>query len=259
MIDGTGGRWVTDGLSPREGIRQGTRLVLVRHGEAVCNVEEFIGGHGACRGLTEHGVRQAEALAARLAATGELAGASAFYTSILPRAAETAAIIAPSLGDASFVETCTLCERHAGEADGLTWADYSIRYERRSLPGDEPESPLSPGGESWTGFLDRAAGALTAIALDHPGELVVVVAHGGVVDSSIIRFLGLAEHGSVVRLHPDHTSLTEWQHIGSKWRLVRYNDAAHLLGAGPTGADASDRVGPLTVAPPSWVVADEVR
>jgi probable phosphoglycerate mutase len=243
-------------------VSQGTRIVIVRHGEAVCNAEEYIGGHESCRGLTALGVRQVEALAARLARTGELDGAAAFYTSILPRAIETAAILAPSLGNASFVQSCALCERHAGEADGLSWADYSERYMRQSLPGDEPELPLAPGGESWTGFLDRASSALTELALAHPGRLVVVVAHGGVIDSSMIRFLDLADHGVGVRLHPEHASMTEWQHIGSKWRLVRYNDAAHLLDAGTRTTPAAERGAArrsLVSPPPRWVEADVAR
>lgn len=239
-------------------IAQGTRLVIVRHGEAVCNVEEYIGGHASCKGLTERGVLQARALAERLERTGELAGASAFYTSILPRAIQTAEVLAPVLAHSSrdgaaldLVQTCALCERHPGEADGLTWTQYVERYGRRSLPGDVPEEPLSPGGESWAGFLDRAAAALGDLARSHPGELVVVVAHGGVVDASMIRFLDLADHGAGVRLHPHHTSMTEWQHTGAKWRLVRYNDAAHLLEVGP-----APRAGGLLSAPPEWVVAD---
>lgn len=233
----------------------GTRVVIIRHGEAVCNAEEYIGGHSSCRGLTQRGVRQVEALAARLARTHELDGAVGFYTSVLARAIETAAILAPSLGGASFVQSCSLCERHAGEADGLTWAEYGAKYTRRSLPGDEPDLPLAPGGESWVGFLDRASSALTGLAIEHPGGLVVVVAHGGIIDSSMIRFLELAEHGAGVRLHPEHASMTEWQHIGSKWRLVRYSDAAHLLEAELAGHDAP---GPATLVspPPPWVVAD---
>ncbi|HUY30442.1 MAG TPA: histidine phosphatase family protein [Acidimicrobiales bacterium] len=232
--------------------RLGTRLVIVRHGEAVCNAEEYIGGHASCRGLTKRGVRQAEALASRLARTRELDGAAAFYTSVLPRAIETAEILAPALGGVRFAESCSLCERHAGEADGLTWSQYSERYRRRSLPGDDPDTPLAPGGESWAGFVDRASSALVALVDAHPGGLVVVVAHGGVIDSSMISFLGLDGHGSAVRLHPEHASLTEWQHIGSKWRLVRYSDSAHLL----AGEDGAGRDAELLSTPPPWVVAE---
>ncbi len=77
-----------------------TRLVLVRHGEAQTHVDQVIGGHRGCTGLSELGRRQAAALRDRLASTGELASATALWSSILPRAVETADIIAPAIGGA---------------------------------------------------------------------------------------------------------------------------------------------------------------
>jgi probable phosphoglycerate mutase len=235
-------------------IAVGTRLAIIRHGEAFANVDGVIGGHKGCRGLTPRGVAQAEALAARLTRTGELAGAKAVWTSVLPRAIETAAVLAPALGVTEFGRNCAFCERHPGEADGMTWADYEEHYQRRGLPGDDPEFPTSPGGESWIDFLDRAAAALADVAAANPGGLVVIVAHGGVVDSSMIRFLGLAEHGNVVRLHPANTSITEWHHTGSRWRLVRYNDAAHLGGRPEIRSTEPDWVG---VESPEWAATNQ--
>ena len=78
----------------------GTQLVLVRHGQSQAQVDGFVSGHDTCRGLSPLGHRQAEALRDRLATTGELAPVDALYTSILPRAMETAATIAPPLGAA---------------------------------------------------------------------------------------------------------------------------------------------------------------
>ena len=239
---------------PGGAIAVGTRLAIIRHGEAFANVDEVIGGHKGCRGLTPRGVAQVEVLAERLARTGELAGAAAVWTSVLPRAIETASILVPALGVPGFERSCAFCERHPGEADGITWAEYTERYQRRGLPGDDPEFPTSPGGESWIDFLDRAAAALTAAASANPGRLVVVVSHGGVIDSSMIRFLGLAEHGNVVRLHPANTSITEWHHTGSRWRLVRYNDAAHLAGRPQVRSTEPDWVG---VEPPERVPPDQ--
>jgi probable phosphoglycerate mutase len=212
----------------------GTRLVLIRHGEAVCNAEAFVGGPKSCRGLTPLGVRQSEVLAARLVRTGELADACAIYTSDLPRAFETAAILTPAINGLQATRRTALAERHPGIADGLTWEEYGRRYGRSSTPGDQPERPLAPGGESWIDFVERAATALTELARDHAGGLVVVVAHGGVIDASLIDFLALAGHGNVVRLHAENTSMTEWRHTGRRWRLVRYNDAAHLYHGGET-------------------------
>ena len=68
-------------------------------------------------------------LADRLAETGELAGTDVLYASVLPRAIETARLLAPALagrdadgGDRAALEPvneCGLCELHPGEADGL--------------------------------------------------------------------------------------------------------------------------------------------
>ena len=82
----------------------------------------------------------------------------------------------------------------------------------------------------------------------------MVVSHGGVIDSSMIRFLGLAEHGNVVRLHPGNTSITEWHHTGSRWRLRRYNDAAHLAGLGDVQSTEPEWVG---VEPPEWAATNQ--
>lgn len=226
----------------------GTRLVLIRHGEAVSNTDDLIGGHRGCRGLTERGIAQCEALARRLERTGELSGVAAVWTSVLPRAVESARIVAPVLGVDGVFESYSLCEQHPGEADGLTWAEYERRYLRRSLPGEDPELPISPGGENWVDFLDRAASALVGLAHRYAGEAVVVVTHGGVVGSSFIRFLGLSDHGGGVQLHVDNTSITEWVHTGRRWRLVRLNDAGHLFGT--PGRDILPRT-------PIWVDVED--
>lgn len=215
----------------RSEVAAGTRLVLVRHGEAVSNVEDIVAGHEGCRGLTDWGRRQCGALVERLRSTKECVGAAALYSSVLPRARETAEIISPALGGLEPRASCALCERHPGEADGLSWEEYERRY-GRLLPGDDPERPLSPGGESWVQFCDRVEAALYGLCRRHPRELVVVACHGGVVEASLVRLLGLVGGATAPRLYPDHTSLTEWCHTGRRWWLVRYNDAAHLDAAG---------------------------
>jgi probable phosphoglycerate mutase len=224
--------------------------VIVRHGEAVSNAEDIVAGHDGCRGLTDRGRRQVAALAARLLRTGELAGAAALYSSVLPRAVETAQVLLPALGDVSYNATCTLCERHPGEADGITWAEYDGRY-GRLLPADDPTRPLSPGGESWLDLLDRAEEALYLVAEAHPGGLIVVSSHGGVIAASLVRFLGLPDNGGSVRLHPDNASMTEWAFTGARWWLVRFNDAAHL------DAHSQGEAEDLRIPAPIWVRSEQ--
>jgi len=225
----------------------GSRLVIVRHGEAVGGIEDVVAGHTTCKGLTDHGRQQVAALAHRLSRTGELDGAVALYSSILPRALETAEILAPSLGGLSVVSTCGLCERHVGDADGMTWSAYEARYGVTVDWSADPEREFAPGGESWVGFLDRAEAALYEVMARHPSELVVVAGHGGIVAASMVRFLGLADHGAMFRGHADNSSMTEWSWTGARWWLLRYNDAAHLDTQEWTGAAR------LRIPVPDWV------
>ncbi|MGH8907298.1 MAG: histidine phosphatase family protein [Egibacteraceae bacterium] len=210
-----------------------TRIVLIRHGDAQMLIDQVVGGHEGCRGLSALGVRQAEALRDRLARTGELGHPSALYASVLARAVQTAQIIAPALGAPPVVTDCSFCEIHVGEGDGMPWEEFELRYP----PPADPDPFASPsGGETWAEFTLRVAGALRRLVLDHRGETVVVVCHGGVVGGSMIALLGLPFHGAMVDLHVENTSITQWQldhhqHVPGRpprWSLVRYNDAAHL-------------------------------
>jgi len=235
--------------APARSIAPGTRLVIIRHGEAVSNAEDTLGGHETCRGLTEHGRRQVEALADRLRRTRELEGAAALYTSILARAIDTAEILAPALGDLPIEKTCSLCERHVGEADGMTWTAYEAKY-GREIPGVDDHRELSPGGESWAGFLDRAEDAMYSVMERHPGQLVVIAGHGGLIGTSVIRFLGIASNGAGFRGFADNSSITEWEWTGKRWWFVRYNDAGHL-DAEEWGTERG-----LRLPPPGWVAAE---
>jgi len=244
------------GGAPPAGIRtlgplpsDATRLVLVRHGEAVCNVSGVCGGRIGCCGLTERGRAQVEALRDRLGATGELEGTDALYASVLPRAIETAEILAPVLGRGAgsaggsappgITLECDLCELHPGEADGLTWDEFTERFGTLDWDAD-PDQPIAPGGESWTGFVNRVDAVLDTLAGRHPGQLVVVACHAGVIEASLLAKLpverGLA--GARLQLRTQHASMTGWEVEGGRWRLLGFNDAAHHQRAGVTPAAA---------------------
>jgi 2,3-bisphosphoglycerate-dependent phosphoglycerate mutase len=220
-------------VPPAEGA---TRIVLVRHGEAVCNVNGIVGGVRGCTGLTDLGRRQVSALAARLERTGELAGATALYASILPRAVETAGILHAVVGGGTLdvVQECALCELHPGDSDGLGWQEVVDRFGVPEWDKD-PDTLIAPGGESWTGFVARASGAVAELATRHPGELVVAAVHAGVIESTMLTFLqippGVSRRGWTRIVH---ASLTEWEWLPaeSRWVLIRFNDACDI----PTGS-----------------------
>jgi broad specificity phosphatase PhoE len=218
---------------PPEGFRQrgpaptGTRLVFIRHGECVANERGLAGGPIGDGGLTELGRAQSRALARRLSITGELRGASAFYTSMLPRAIETGSIVLGAINpDLTVHREEDLGELRVGVADGLTWTEIEERYELPDWSVD-PRQRNVPGGESLIEFHARCVAIIDSIVARHPDELVVIVSHGGVIEQAMKIYQGL---DASVRLRPriEHLSMTEIEfHEGVK-RLLRYNDLSPL-------------------------------
>jgi probable phosphoglycerate mutase len=215
-----------------------TRIVLVRHGESLAQERRVVGGHAGCAGLSTLGVRQVEALRDRLADSGELADATALYSSVMARAVQTAQILAPALGDLEVRQDCAFCEGHPGaEADGLSWDEYDQRW---PWPAEwSPEARRDPGSESFADMRERVSARLDALAERHDGETVVVACHGGVVLHTMFQWLQLDPAGDSGRawLDPVNTSLTEWRLADNPFwsgalpvQLVRFNDHGHLRG-----------------------------
>lgn len=208
-----------------------TRLVFIRHAESRAAAEQVVGGERGCTGLTDLGVRQAQALGHRLVASRELV-TDVVLASVLARAVETAEILAPALGGLPVQQDCALCELHPGECDGIAWDEYRERYAFDMAA--EPDRPMSPGGESLTEFEDRVRGLVARLADEGRGQTTVAVCHGGIIVASTLHLLGApglgARRGFV--LDPGFTSITEWRfrEPEDRWELVRYNDTAHLVG-----------------------------
>ena len=138
---------------------QQTRIILIRHGASHHADDGVVGGPRGCRGLTNVGRQQAEALARRL--NRELQEPpSAVYCSVLPRAVETAEILAkrPWACQPSS-RTASLCTWHTPPAaDGMPWSEYrptsslaaevstarsSGAMNRGAKPSDVPGEPQS--------------------------------------------------------------------------------------------------------------------
>jgi broad specificity phosphatase PhoE len=211
------------------------RLILVRHGDAHAGFHGVIGGQTGCTGLTPYGRAQAEALRDHLLGSGRVR-ADVLLASVLPRAIETASIIAPGLGLEVAGHECDLCEVHTGEADGLTWMEYADRYGSFDMES-EPDRVFAPAGESWNSFHERVERMLQRVARDYPDQTVVAVCHAGVIMASMRMLLGIPRPGTGAQLRPTNTGLTEWEHDPSldRWILHSFNDASHLLGLAPVG------------------------
>ncbi len=213
------------------GYQDVTHLYLIRHGEAVSNVETIVAGMRGDTGLTTKGIAQVERLRDRLATTGEIA-ADVFISSTLPRARQTAEIIAPAVG-LPIQWDDDVQELRPGEADGLSIAQLEAQYGRPDFARD-PYRLFAPGGESWPQFMLRVATTLTRITREHEGKTVMIVCHGGVIDGSFQALMGLSPLTmTAVEFATRHTAITHWERRQReerppRWRLVRYNDDTHL-------------------------------
>lgn len=192
-------------------------------------VKRVIGGHRTCEGLTERGREQAKRLRERLARTGELA-AGQLYASNFARARETAEILAPGLGDLPVQVDPGFGEHDPGpECDGVGFDAFFEKY-GTTIDWEDPFAESFPGGETIAAFHLRVGAAAHALLRRHPGQTIVIACHGGVIDTLLRQFLRVPPTG-VFELRAENASLTEFMLVRpGLWRLVRYNDAAHLAG-----------------------------
>ncbi|HLT11582.1 MAG TPA: bifunctional RNase H/acid phosphatase [Micromonosporaceae bacterium] len=149
-----------------------TRLVLVRHGETAFTAQRRYSGRGDVP-LSEHGLAQAEALAARLKAIG----ATAVVSSPLSRCVATAEAIARQMGvDKARVEQ-DLIECDFGDWEGLTFAEVRARWPELVDQWLASPSVAPPGGESFEAVAQRVRDLLPRLLSEHAGETVVLVSH----------------------------------------------------------------------------------
>jgi 2,3-bisphosphoglycerate-dependent phosphoglycerate mutase len=206
-----------------------THLYLIRHGQALTNVDGIMNDYG----LTPLGVKQAEHLRDRLAETSEIVP-DVLIASTLPRAKQTAEIIAPALGLPIILDD-EVQELRPGEGTGMHIDEYQEKYARYSLY-DDPFLKIPPGAENWGQFVLRVSTAIHRIIKQYEGKTIVIVCHGGVIDTTFTYFLGLDSlHLPQVIFHTRNTAITYWRKIvedaryqSIRWRLMRYNDDFHL-------------------------------
>lgn len=145
------------------------RAYLIRHG-----LPDFPDGSRMCIGTTdipmgEEGLAQAAQMATILPPV------TAVFSSPLTRAVQTAQAIGMPVSVLP-----DLREMHAGEWDGLTFAQIRQRYpELYAARATDPALPL-PGAEDHLQALVRFSAAMKTAAQAAPGDFAVV-AHGGII------------------------------------------------------------------------------
>lgn len=156
---------------------QATRIIAVRHGETAWNVDTRLQGHLDIA-LNPKGLWQAEQVARALAHEP----IDAIYASDLLRAWHTAGAIAQTTA-APLVASQNLRERCFGSFEGKTYAELEAHWPKESLRWRQRVPDWAPpGGESLLALRERISSTVDALAAQHVGGQMVLVAHGGVLD-----------------------------------------------------------------------------
>jgi len=153
------------------------RLLLIRHGQSLANIEGRI--QDGSDPLTPEGRNQAAALARALMLRGDI---THLYASPLDRARETAEIVGSTIGIAPQLEP-GLAEIDTGIAAGQLWTVWKAANPdlATAMEPDRGRIESWPGGESGTEHRARVLAAFDRINERHAGtnDVIAIVSHGG--------------------------------------------------------------------------------
>lgn len=194
-------------------------ITFLRHGESVGNAEGRYQGQ-ADFPLTERGRGQARILGQRwLSENREF---DAIIASPLPRARETAEIIAGILGIPIETDPVWM-ERANGLMAGLKHED--IRARDLEAPFLHPYHHLGQTGESELEVYLRAGRGIQGLLNRQPG-CYLVVSHGGLLNKALMIILGIPVQANFqgVSFSFGNTAFADFTYTPSKhrWRLKRF-------------------------------------
>jgi 2,3-bisphosphoglycerate-dependent phosphoglycerate mutase len=202
---------------------EATRIIAVRHGETSWNVDARIQGQLDI-GLNDTGRWQARRVGEALASED----ITAVYSSDLGRAHETAQAVAEVAG-IPVVADEGLRERSFGIFEGKTfdeihetWPDHAHNWRKRIPEWQPPE-----GGESLLELRARVTRTMHELAARHPGEQIVVVAHGGVLDT-LYRIATGQEVNSPRTWELPNGAINRLLWTPEGFTLVGWSDTQHL-------------------------------
>ncbi|QLQ37186.1 bifunctional RNase H/acid phosphatase [Micromonospora robiginosa] len=204
---------------------EGTRLILVRHGETERTVQKRYSGRGDVP-LTARGRAQARATAARVAALAP--SVAAVVSSPLSRCTATAEAIAARVGNPPVRPDDDLIECDFGIWEGRTFAEVRDGWAGELDAWLASTSVAPPQGESFTAVAARTGRAVDRLRSAYPGETVVVVSHVSPI-KLVLRDALAAGDAFLHRLYLDTAGVSVLDLYPDGGVAVRsVNDTAHL-------------------------------
>jgi 2,3-bisphosphoglycerate-dependent phosphoglycerate mutase len=199
-----------------------TKILLVRHGETNWNKEHRLQGHIDIA-LNDQGIVQAKLLSQALAKEK----IDVAYSSDLSRAFDTANAITAHHAIPTIVDV-QLRERCYGEIQGMTYQEIEEKLPENHRAWHSRDPDFQPkGGETLRQFYQRVTTAMQRIAKNHFGEVVLVVAHGGVLDC-MYRFATEMDISEKRKVELLNTSLNRLMYVDERFQVEEWGDVSHL-------------------------------
>lgn len=201
-------------------------LYFARHGESVANTGNVISNRDLDHPLTPVGRLQAENLAERLAD----AGLSKIYSSPVPRAFETATIVAHKLdlplqtADALREFDCGVLEGRSGP---IAWMRFSLIL--RQWFGLKRLEKRFRGGESFLDVRQRFMGFVDELVSYHSGtdSRILCITHAGALHIGLTGLLGDLPFEQVIGWSIPYTSVIKTELNNGIFVLTGREEVTH--------------------------------
>lgn len=202
-----------------------TKIYLVRHAEAMGNVEEFFQGQTDCE-LSEKGKKQLELLAERFRDIP----IEAIYSSPLKRTIDTAEAV-NKYHNLTIIRDEGLIEINGGVWEGKPWADLPKLYPvEHDLWQNKMQDFYVADGERMTEVFERVKNAVDKIAAENDGRTIAVVSHG----CALRNFLCYAMGKPISALKDvgwsDNTAVSLVEYENGVPKIIFKNSNDHLTG-----------------------------
>jgi broad specificity phosphatase PhoE len=167
--------------------------------------------------------REGKAQAARLAAWVRACEIEVVFSSPLPRAVQTARIVAAG-GNRPLITDAALGDMDVGDWDNRLISEVACLESWKSF-NTFPSGTRCPGGEMMIEVQARAVAFLERKFLEYTGGTVAVVSHAGVIRGAMCHYLGVPlDLSSRVHIRPASVST-----------LRLFDGGAEILGLNETG------------------------
>jgi probable phosphoglycerate mutase len=205
-------------------------VVLVRHGETASNSYKITGKPDDP--LSAQGLIESSLIAERLSDSS----VEIIISSPYRRTRQTAEVIATATNQKMIFSTLFVESRNPTEIEGLSMSDPDVLSVRTTIKDHWGEWNWHYSNEeNYWDLLDRSQLSLEFLA-SRPENNIIVVTHGAfmrmLIQTALLQEALTPKLSTILffGLGIDNTgiSVMQWD-SAQKWRLVRWNDTAHVL------------------------------